>query len=362
MSVDEAFDNLMNRNALSIPVARQAGGTDVRDAGSLNRSAPGPVPAHDSGQALPGGAMRVSSLIGEEPVDYNPEYDGDTRSGVTRKVYERPTVTDLEPVSEDEVDNARNHGARVLGRDAPADAAEYSDDFDGDDLREVDAYDHDDSGGDSGLGLARRVRRFAYLPLSGMDDFENCARELAAGLISLHPDSPSLAITSARRGEGRTELAMRLALALAKRVGYRVLLADFDIRHPQAGARLGVSSKFFTLSDVLRGSCPLGEALVVSEEDNLYVLPSRASDRDGDEVLDNRQVVGLMGQLHATFDFVVIDCGPVGQADTTILCRLAGATALAGFCGSTRVKEVHAAAKTLEEASARVSGVLLTGA
>ena len=366
MTADQAFANLMGRNALSIPAPGGEREADAHRTEDGSRKGRRWEPTGDE-------ALRVSELLDEEQDDYLPRggevFPDRERGGV----YDYPTETGLNAMDADEIESAHLHGARILGRDASAadrDTEVAADDAGYPDYTGADAIpdagfsgsDADSPAAAARLGRARRVRRFSYLPLSGMDNFETGARDLMAGLTALDSDRPSLAITSAVRGEGRTELAIRLALALARRVGYRVLLADFDVRKPQVATRLGVSSKYFTLADVLRGSCPLGEALVASEEDNLYVLPARPSDRDGDEILDSRQVGTLMTELHRTFSFTVFDCGPADHADAVILCRHAGFTALAGFCRTSSASRLVEAGERLEAAGARIAGLIVTGA
>lgn len=349
VSADDAFDNLMQKNSLAIPVARP--GDDKAEA--LMNTVRSAAPDED-------GAMRVMNLLDQVPRgDYNPRGYDDEGGG---NVYATSTETDLEPVGDGTT--PRRRSATVVSSDA--DAAGFlaglaGDGDDDDDYIEVDA-DEPAMVGDAGLDRAQRLRRFAYLPTSGMDHFESRSRDIMASVASQFPERPSLAIASPRRGDGQTEIAIRLALAAAKRVDYRVLLVDFDIRKPQVAARLGLSSKYFVLGDVLRSSCLLGEALLYSEEDNLYVLPARASDREGDEVLDDRQVQALLAHMHATFDFTVINCGPMDHADAGIICRHAGATALAAFCGRTPARALREAAEQLGEAGVAVAGLLLTGA
>lgn len=356
MTADDAFSSLMQRNALPIPLAKPS---------SEPQRVPGPAPAAPIGARTKGRdeAIKILDLMEGQSGDYNPRGDAPEEDG---GMFNSPTETDLDPVgegdSDSEIDNAHLHGARIVGRDVDPDEyyggldrTDYGDDgADDDGVRTL--------GGDAGLDRARQVRRFAYLPLAGMETFENRARDLLARLQSQDADRPSLAVTSPTRGEGQTELTIRLALAMAKRVDYRVLLADFDLRHPQLAARLGLSAKYFTLSDVLRGSCLLGEALLYSEEDNLYVLPARASDRDGDEFLNDGEVQALLDQVHRTFDFAVIGCGPMDHADAAIICRRAGSSALAGYCGFSRARALRDAADRLTEVGARVAGMLLTGA
>lgn len=361
MNADVAFDKLIHKNALPIPVANPSaetrkgiGKTAARPAAVARASAPAATP-----ESVFGKTAQVADLPDEEPGDYRPRGGTDTVSE-DQVLYVTPTETDLDAVSgaDEEIDNAFIHGARIVGRDAspPETFHETEDEYI---LRQAPTgYDEIDTG----LDLARRARRFAYLPLEGMEEFENRSRDLMARLQSQMPDRPSLAVTGVMHGDGQAELALRLALAMAKRVDYRVLLADFNLRQPQIASRLGLSSKHFVLSDVLRGSCPLGEALILGEEDNLYVLPARASDRDGDEFFDDRQVQALMSQLHETFDFTIIACGPMDHADAAIVCRHAGHAALAAFCGVSRARPLREAAERLAEAGARVAGLVMTGA
>ncbi len=351
MSTDKAFDNLMQKKALSIPVARRDSATE-------------PIPYNKDviQPPHPGQAMRVD-LVDDRPGDYHPSSDDPHDS--ERRLYTHPTETDLEPVEEDTVpvsEESMHHHTRFVGRDVDDDFGEYRrDEYDSDTEKFSEANEVIESS-EHGLEHARRVPRFAYLPLAGMDSFESHVRDLSTNLASSNPECPSLAIASQSRGEGRTELAIRIALALAKRVGYRVLLADMDVRKPAIAARLGLSTKYFTMADVLRGSCQLGEALVVSEEDELYVLPARPIDRDGDEILDSRQVETMLDTMHQAFDFVVLDCGPAAQADTLVVCRQAGAVALAGRCNQTLAAAMRQTGKTLSAAGANVAGMLITGA
>ncbi|MCD8138595.1 MAG: hypothetical protein LUE17_02245 [Planctomycetaceae bacterium] len=332
MSADDAFDNLMQKNALTIPLAKPG----PKEAEALLNSVRPVHPGED-------GAVRVMNLLDQVPSgDYNPRYEDENGT-----VYATPTETDLDPVP-----GAGEEAADFLAGLAGDEPQEFSE---VEEPSPADSYD-------AGLDQARRLRRFAYLPVTGMDHFENRARDIMAGITSQFPDRPSLAITSPARGDGQTELAIRLALAAAKRVDYRVLLVDFDIRKPQIAPRLGLGAKYFVLGDVLRSSCLLGEALIYSEEDNLYVLPARPSDREGDEVLADRQVQTLLAGMHATFDFTVISCGPMDHVDATIICRHAGTTALAGFCNHTSAQSMREAADGLTEAGVNVAGLLLTGA
>lgn len=338
MNADDAFGQLMRDNKLAIPVAR------------ADAFAPAAAPRRVGGNT----AVRVAD---QDIYDGNTEYMPDA-AYPTAGLSGTPTETDLEPVVDtdtdldDNVHAAVGGGAHIVGRDA-------EDDFQYDPLARAEPVGPID---DAPLARAKRFRRFAQLPLKGAEDFESDAMELAVSLAALDPEKPSLLLTSSARGEGRTETAMRLALAIARRVGSRVLLADFDLKNPRIASRLGIPLNYFTINDVLRGTCPLVEALVASDEDNLYVLPSRPSDRAGDEIIEPRNTQAVLAEIHRTFEFAVLDCGPVGQSEAQILCRLAGNVAIVGFAGQTTAGRMQEAGKMAEGRGGRVAGMLLAGA
>jgi Mrp family chromosome partitioning ATPase len=349
LSADQAFANLLNRNAIAIPAASGGGGRAASRAGAERDE------YREADAKL---IQQVSAMLDDdEASDYQPNLA--KRSPATAAMpRDHPTEVDLSPASArpDDLSAAHGWGAGIVGRDlADGDASDLTGAGGGESgLEEEEA--------DSALAAAARVKRFSYLPLAGMNEFESGARLLAANLSARHPERPSLAVTGVKRGEGRSELAIRFALALARKVEHRILLADFDAEKPETALRLGLSTKHFVLADVLRGSCRLGEALTLGEEDNLYVLPSRAPERDGDEILDSRRVESLFVELHNIFDFVIIDCGPTSRADAAVVSRQAGSVVLAGRPGVSPIADMREAAAGLASMGANLAGMILVGA
>ena len=377
MSADQAFDNLLNRNAIVIP-SPAPGGEGVRrppgEKGKDRRT--GGADVSDDKVA-----MQVSSLLDDDVSDYSPSPAGRTDAGGAA-AHEYPTEADLPAAAEggptgDVADEARREGALIVGRDTAVGSRRLSEmqaahpEWDGDDGVPVFSTIADEcvergressAGNDSELTLARRVRRFAYLPVSGMDRFEVGARKLMANLSLRHPERPSLAIAGTARGEGRTELSIRLALAMAKKVEQRILLVDGDTGKPDVAVRLGVSARRFVLADALGGGCRVGEALTAADDDNLYVLPARAPERDGEEILDAGRAGKFFDRLHRLFDFIIIDCGPLDRGNAALFSRLAGSTALAGRSGKSRVADLRNAAADLLSRGVDLAGLILVGA
>ncbi|MDR1536305.1 MAG: AAA family ATPase [Planctomycetota bacterium] len=362
MSADQAFANLLSRNSVAIPPAK---GIE-----SFNPGKPAPAPGSDS--AL---AMQVSSLLDDERPESRTAFPGRENPAAAGH-HNHPTEVDLSIIREKTRDLAEAglSGARIVGRDVRSGeggdsglAEEYPERAgvgeDADFSRgDGDAGSAGRDGDELGLSLARKVLRLSYLPLSGMAEFEAGARTLMAGLAAKQPERPSLAVTGAVRGEGRTELAIRLALSMARKVEGRILLVDFDAEKPETATRLGLAADYFALADVLGGSCRLGEALILGEEDNLYVLPARPPERDGDDILDPGEAKRLFEELHRTFNFIIIDCGPAFRADAIIASRQAGAVILAGRIGMSRIADLNRAAEELASLGANVAGMAIIGA
>lgn len=121
-----------------------------------------------------------------------------------------------------------------------------------------------------------------------------------------------LVVSNQKGGVGKTTTAISLAAALAER-GRRVLVIDLD---PQANATsgLGISKNGGGIYGVLLKELPITEAIVHTDVERLYLIPS-GPDMAGAEV----ELVPVMARefrlreaLRAAgdYDMVIIDCPP----------------------------------------------------
>jgi capsular exopolysaccharide synthesis family protein len=120
----------------------------------------------------------------------------------------------------------------------------------------------------------------------------------------------SLAITSAAPSEGKSLVAINLAVAFA-RSGKRVLLVDADLRRPRLHKAFGLQpSEGF--SSVLIGSRQLGEVVHGTPVANLHLLPCGVIPPNPVELLGGPGMQPAIDAMFAAYDFVLFDSPPVG--------------------------------------------------
>ena len=236
-------------------------------------------------------------------------------------------------------------------------------------------------------------------------------RTLRANFEFVTHGSPprTLMITSAEQGEGKTTVAVDLALALA-RSGKRVALCDLDARAPRLGGALGLDQRLrHGLADVAIDDDPLDRVLVpiswsstpaqleldspdepvvsdrwtpldnrsdqripvaarsvnvgVNEDGNLDVLTfgSRRPSDPGDFV-GSAAVRRIVEQLAADHDVVILDTPPLlPVSDARSISEYVDAALLVCGLKTTRSRNLRALRKILAILPAPVLGVVVTG-
>ncbi|WP_426061928.1 GumC family protein [Hymenobacter sp. B1770] len=143
-------------------------------------------------------------------------------------------------------------------------------------------------------------------------------------------------VTSSRDGEGKTFIALNLAISLSL-TGKKVVLLDLNLRQPGVLAGLGLeegagatnfmSQSTLTAASLLRPA-PVNPDLAVIGTGGVPANPA--------ETLMHPRVGELVAQLRQQFDHVIIDSAPVGQvADAFALAPYLDATVLVVRCNFT---------------------------
>jgi exopolysaccharide transport family protein len=194
-----------------------------------------------------------------------------------------------------------------------------------------------------------------------LSPFSESLRTLRSGIHMSDVDRPPkvIHITSARPGEGKTTIAVSLAISAAQS-GFKVALVDADLRHPSA-------SRFFRLErekglvDLLLGATSPSEALKFQKELKLMVIPAGSKSLNPPDVLGSERMRLLVSHLKEDFDYVVLDTPPIGPViDAAIVARLADKTVFVVQWGSTPRELVQTTVQQLSTHK-RIGGVVLNG-
>jgi len=179
-------------------------------------------------------------------------------------------------------------------------------------------------------------------------------------LLSRAPGPPQvLLVTSPQPREGKTCTSLNLALALAQRGG-RVLIVNADLRR-QGPARMLERADGKGLSSYLTGAHKLEEVMhEFPPLSNLWVLPPGPQPPNPAELLSSPSMERMLNELRQHFDQIVLDSPPVLMVtDATILSSYVDGVILVVESGATARGAVTRAHRILENAGAKILGVVL---
>lgn len=193
----------------------------------------------------------------------------------------------------------------------------------------------------------------ALTDLTAMDAY----RSLRAGVQFADVDHPIrlLQVTSSLPGEGKSQTAINLALALAMD-GKRVVLVDCDLRAPQLAAALSLPAGA-GLSECLARPALLEGALQEIGVENLSVLPAGAVPPNPPELLGSERFRSLLTLLSARADIVVLDSPPcLPVPDSVLLSSRVDGVLVVIEADRSRKSELAETLELLDRANARILG------
>lgn len=183
-------------------------------------------------------------------------------------------------------------------------------------------------------------------------------RRLAATLLRARAerDLKSVLVTSPAPGDGKSNVAVNLALTLSESYHRSVLLIDADLRRPTLHALFGVQNTAGLTEALKPGNN--GNVATIQVGESLTLLPAGRSDTSPLGGLSSDRLQHLIAEAASRFEWVIVDSPPVGMlADAHLVSQTVDGALLVVRAGVTPYTDMVAAAETLGHE--RILGVVL---
>ncbi|RUT39413.1 polysaccharide biosynthesis tyrosine autokinase [Paenibacillus anaericanus] len=170
----------------------------------------------------------------------------------------------------------------------------------------------------------------------------------------------SILVTSSLPEEGKSTVAMNLAIAMAE-TGRTVLLIDGDLRSPTVHKAFNLTN-WVGLSSILVDQTRLEECIYsIQDVQGLSVLTSGPVSPNPAELLGSEGMKELFAELSERWDTIVIDSSSVLMpfSDVLTLARMTEGVLLVVKSGKVLQKHAIAAKQLLEQQGAHLLGAVL---
>ena len=171
-------------------------------------------------------------------------------------------------------------------------------------------------------------------------------------------------VTSALAGEGKSTVAVNLAISLAQS-GKKTALVDCDLRHPSCRKILG-QEQGMGLRELLEKKTEIKEVFLnrkdlnIEEDIPFFAILGGKPVNDGSRLLGSREMESLIRALKNSVDYMILDSAPAGLlTDAGVLAQYADTAVCVVRRDYARADTIMEGIEALAEAHVRVSGGVL---
>ncbi len=187
-------------------------------------------------------------------------------------------------------------------------------------------------------------------------------RALKTNIQFCGDDNRVILITSSIPNEGKSTVSFELARSLTES-GKKVLLIDTDMRKSVLVGRLrAVAEKgeIKGLSHYLSGMNKMEDVVYVTDIDRLFMVFAGPSVPNPTEILEKVYFKELIEFGRKFFDYVLVDCAPIGAAiDAAVVAKQCDGAVLVVGQGMSKARMIKGVLKQLEASGIRILGVVL---
>lgn len=168
-----------------------------------------------------------------------------------------------------------------------------------------------------------------------------------------------LMVTSLLENEGKSTVAVNLALALSQK-HERVLLIDCDLRKPACHAVLEHKKFGNGTKEILTGKANPAECVIRCAGTNMDMLLTRKSDTNSGDLISSERMSSLLNWAREQYDYVVLDLPPMAAAsDAEAMSAMADASLIVVRQNAATAPAVNKAVEALDGSEAKLLGCIL---
>jgi len=162
------------------------------------------------------------------------------------------------------------------------------------------------------------------------EQFRSMRTNLA--FMGINEDNKTLLVTSSISGEGKSFIALNLAMSFTL-TGKKVGLMEMDLRKPKLSKYLGIN-RDPGITSYLIGKAGIDEIIKETQYPNLFVVSAGPIPPNPTELILSKKFGEMMALLKEKFDYIIIDSAPIGPVTDSQL--------ISGYANSTLYVVRHA--------------------
>ena len=204
------------------------------------------------------------------------------------------------------------------------------------------------------------MKHINFTKLTELDYKTNEAyKALRTNISFCGDDVKTICFTSSVPNEGKSRVSFETAKALSED-NKKVLYIDADIRKSLLVARYDVDEEVIGLTHYLAGKNTLEDVMYESNIPNFHVIFTGASVPNPSELLGNQKFVKMLEKVREQYDYVIIDCPPLGSViDAAIVAKNCDGAIIVIETENVSYHIVNKVKEQLDMSGCRILGVIL---
>jgi protein-tyrosine kinase len=189
----------------------------------------------------------------------------------------------------------------------------------------------------------------------------DCYEALKTNILARHPGQAvkTILFSGTAHGDGASTTAINFAATLACNRRLKVLLLEANLRTPGLHAAFDIEADR-GLSDIIANGNKPGVYIKKVAPGNMALVTAGSTLTGAVSLFESERFSSFLKAARAAFDYVILDGPPVpGFAEARVLCSKVDGVVLVIKAGKTREQVAVRAKKELEEAGAKILGVVL---